>query len=119
MNKCGSRSGSSLTEAIMALFLMSIAFLGVYSLGSGLLRMDDFSRRVAEATAICGDKIEDLLGLDFADVNSGTDNVDIFVRKWRVTTNGLWRAKNVTVTVSWQTLDGASQDIVLRTVINQ
>jgi len=67
------RNGFTLIEVMMALFMMTIALLGLVSVTVAVIQGTDFSKRMTTATTLAKDKMEEIKRLSFNAIASGTD----------------------------------------------
>jgi hypothetical protein len=102
---------------MVAMVLLVLGFMGAWAVLSATARMNALTGRVAEATTLAQDKIEDLLRTDFAAVGPGADAVDGYSRTWTATTNLSSDIKTLAVSVSWQNVDGIEQTVALTNVV--
>ena len=80
---CSNSRGFSLLEVLLGITVFMIGMLGVTALNISSLKSNTFSGNMSEAVIIAGDKIEELMALDFDDADfnrygrdDGTDQDD-------------------------------------------
>jgi prepilin-type N-terminal cleavage/methylation domain-containing protein len=98
--------GFTLVEMMIGIFLLSIALLGMCSLGCGVMTATVKSKTQSIATTVGQDKIETLKNVDYASLSNGNDNVVVkgitFNRTWTITPQA-GHAKMTTVVITWNT----------------
>lgn len=122
------RRGFTLVEIMIAVFVLTVALIGLISVTVMVINGNDFSRRMTTATTLAKDKIEQVKRMTYTSVAAGvtTDywNADssagssgaYFTRVMTVTNSTpAANMKTVVVVVSW-TWGGARQ-VTLRTII--
>jgi len=67
-------SGFTLVELLVALTILAVGFLGVYSLGIGIIRANLSIDRLTTATTLAQDKLEQIRGLGYSAAASSTEN---------------------------------------------
>ncbi len=108
------RSGFSFVEVIVSMMLVSIGMVGAMGLASYMSRANQWSERMAIASTMGQDKLEELLNTPYAALGSGSDSVAGFTRSWSVTTSNNFRLVNLTIT--WNTLGKSGHELTLSTV---
>ena len=103
----------TLTEVLVASFLLVFGMTAIARLVTALSAASLMSGHMTEATEIAQQKIEELLTIDYASVQSGTDQESTFVRSWTVIERGE-EIKEVMVDVAWHDAMGITRDIQLR-----
>jgi len=109
--------GFTVTEVMIAVFLFALGMVGIFGLTGTLLRLNAFADRVSTAATLAEAKIEELRSEDPLALSSGSDSVDVFQRIWSVSTNSLPWYRTVSVTVGWQNLQGAAQQVTFNTIL--
>jgi type IV pilus assembly protein PilV len=120
-------SGFTLIETLIAIVILSMGFLGVYSMTIGTLRGITFNNNRMTAMAMAQDKMEWIKNADYDIVDSAhyppenyntivgyetfQRTVDIIVDPPAVGT------KTITVVVSWRNMTGATRNVILSTAI--
>lgn len=66
-------SGFSLLEVLLGITVFMIGMLGVTALNISSLKSNTFSGNLSEAVIIAGDKLEDILAMNYDDLVDGTD----------------------------------------------
>ena len=110
-----SESGFTVVEVLVALFIMTVALLGVLAMFKGAMSASGYSRRATEAAVLAEDKLEQLRTVPITTVTDGSDTVDSFDRTWTLATVGT--LTTITVAVTWTENDG-NHGITFRTVRN-
>lgn len=117
------RGGFTLVEVVAAIFILTIALLGVASVTVMVVKGNSFSKSMTTATTLAKDKMEELRRTDFADIASGgPETVEtIYQRGWTVTDTvlgGLVATKTIAVTVTWP-WRGQNHTVTLNTIISR
>ena len=107
------RAGFTVSEVLMATFILVLGMAGVMGLISRLSRVTYASAHTTGAVTLGQDKMEELLGGNYAALAGGSDQVCLFSRAWTVSaaTN---RVKALTVTVGWADPAGRTSVITLQ-----
>jgi type II secretory pathway pseudopilin PulG len=115
--------GFMLIEVMAAAALLGIALGAVSPLVAMTLRSMADARRVTTGAEFAQDKIEDMRGMAYASVASGSDTVTesgtgfTYARAWTSAAGPSANTKLVTVTVSWTAR--TAHTVSLRTVLAQ
>jgi hypothetical protein len=111
-----------LIEVLIALVILSVAFLGLAGLMVQTTKNNSFGGRMTEAATFAQDKLEELRGVSWVTITPGSDKMSSngmdFSRNWRVTpnpTNG--NLKEIAVTINWN--DKTSHSIRLLSILSQ
>jgi prepilin-type N-terminal cleavage/methylation domain-containing protein len=110
------KDGFTLIEVVIGVVLVALAFAGSMSLMAGMIRANAFSARMSTAVSLAQAAIDDLMEEQYDNVVSGGDTVDIYNRRWTVTTSAGF--KDVNVTVTWPTIDGQTRRVALNTMVD-
>jgi len=111
MNRIGiSGLGFTLVELLMAMVILSIAILGVWSLHVSTINNDNFANRIVEATALANEKAEELKSDDYSNLTNGTSDETVqpataernYRRRWKIDDATAPETKQVSVTVGWE-----------------
>lgn len=124
------RTGFTLVEVMIAVFIVVVALLGLISVTVMIINGTDFSKRMTTATTLAKDRVEELKKRPYMTIAAGTTtdylNEDsspgtsgaYFTRQTTVTDNSpMTNMKTVVVEVRW--LWGGLRNVTLRTVIGQ
>lgn len=110
--------GFTLVEIMIAIFILSFALLVMAQMQIMAIRGNAFANKTTTAVTRAQDMIEQLKGLSYNLVVSGSDSSGVYTRTWTVQddtpANDL---KTVTVNVSWQ--DTSSHQVSLDTIISR
>lgn len=105
MNLNRHSKGFSLIEILIAIIILSVSLLALASLMGTTTQNTSFGGSVTEAVTFAQDRLEELRGTQWADIDSGSDtrigfrqNL-VYTRNWDVVQNG--NIKTITITVSW------------------
>lgn len=103
----------TLTEVLVASFLLVLGMTAIARLVTVLSAASLMSGNMTSATELAQQKIEELLTVHFASIQSGTDQVSTFERSWTVVEHGA-EAKEVEVVVAWRDAMGITRDMSLQ-----
>ena len=79
------RGGFTLVEIMIAVFILTVALIGLISVTVMVINGNDFSRRMTTATTLAKDKMEELQRTSYNLMTSGTDTQQtIYTRTWTV-----------------------------------
>jgi len=125
------RRGFTLVEIMIAVFILTVALIGVISTTIMIIKGNDFSRIMTTATTLAKDKIEEIKKTSYTSFSTGTTTTDYrnidssagtsgayFTRVLTVTADGIPSAdlRTVTVEVRWSWY-GINRSVTLRTLI--
>jgi type IV pilus assembly protein PilV len=106
------QKGFTLIEIMIAVFLLAVALLGLASVTTSVIKGNSFSQTLTTATTLARDKMEDLKGMSYTALPTGTVT-DYATANGTVQTSATgsyytrsWSApgtdtKTITVTVTW------------------
>ena len=121
MNFSMKSKGFSLIEVLIALVILSIAFLGLAGLMVQTTKNNSFGGRMTEAATFAQDKLEELRAVSWVTITPGSDRKTgsaigtDYARNWNVATNG--NLKTITININWN--DKTNHSISLLSVITQ
>ena len=120
MNSSIKSKGFTMIEILIALVILSIAFLALAGLMVQTTKNNSFGGRMTEAATFAQDKLEELKAVSWITITPGSDrkmgaNGMDYGRTWNVTTNG--NLKTIAVTIDWY--DPALRSIRLLSVVTQ
>jgi len=128
--------GFTLIEIMIAIFILTVAILGLAAVTTTTIKGNSFSKAMTTATTLVNDKLQDLKARTFTSssvdadlsgaVSPGVTHTDtgnpiesIYNRSWTVVdtlgSGSSIRYKTITVTVSWTWL-GLSHSVQLQTI---
>lgn len=110
------KSGFTLVEAMVALFILTIALASAFALMTWMIRANAFSSRMTSAVTLAQDCIEDLLDRRYSEINDGNDAVGIYQRTWTVTADSA--RKTIVITVRWPNPQGGQHQVQTRTIVD-
>jgi type IV pilus assembly protein PilV len=103
--------GFSLIEILIALIILSIAFLGLAGLMIQTTRNNSFGGRITEAATFAQDKLEELRSTSWVAITSGSDRLSVngmnFNRNWTVVPNAIVAPyteptlNTITISINW------------------
>ena len=103
--------GFSLIEVLIALIILSIAFLGLAGLMIQTTRNNSFGGRITEAATFAQDKLEELRSTPWVAITSGSDRISVngmdFARNWTVVPNAIVAPyteptlNTITISINW------------------
>ena len=98
--KSGREAGFTLTEIIVAMFILTMVAMGLNAAMVSLIHGNATAKHVSEATALGNQKLEQLRIKPYAMIQGGGEDVGKeYYRQCVVNTDG--NKKSVVVTVSW------------------
>jgi len=103
--------GFSLIEVLIALIILSIAFLGLAGLMIQTTRNNSFGGRITEAATFAQDKLEELRSTPWVSITSGSDKISVngmdFARNWTIVPNAIVAPyteptlNTITISINW------------------
>jgi prepilin-type N-terminal cleavage/methylation domain-containing protein len=120
MNNSMKAKGFTLIEVLIALVILSVAFLALAGLMVQTTRNNSFGGRMTEAATFGQDKLEELRAVSWltitpgSDIKLGSNGMD-YSRTWGVATNG--NLKTITININWN--DKTSHSLRLLSVVTQ
>lgn len=88
MRNLKKETGFTLIEVLIAMFLLVTALLGTAAVTTTVINGNAFSNRMTLATTLAQDKMEELLGMGYGSMSSGSDTQQsVYDRTWTVTPN--------------------------------
>ncbi|MBN1676386.1 MAG: prepilin-type N-terminal cleavage/methylation domain-containing protein [Kiritimatiellae bacterium] len=111
------RSAFTLPEVMIALAILVLVIFSVTGFLGWLCRAVSFAENMTRGTALAQEKLEELVGQDYAAITGGTDSVARFTRTWTVTESG--GLKRIGVTVNWQNVQGAARHLSVATAVSR
>jgi type II secretion system protein I len=119
MNNLMKSKGFTLIEVLIALTILSVAFLALAGLMVQTTRNNSFGGRMTEAATFGQDRLEELRAVSWAAITPGSDSMNSngmnYSRTWSVATNG--NLKTITININWN--DRTSHSIRLLSVVTQ
>jgi prepilin-type N-terminal cleavage/methylation domain-containing protein len=116
--------GFTLIEALVALLVLSGGLIALSQLQIRALEASSATKAQTTAVNLAEYKLEELRGLDFAQLQSGSDQPDAgagsnatFVRQWTVNAGASANLKVVSVTTLWSDADGRARSVSLTSLI--
>jgi len=127
MNYSAKSFGFTMIEVLIALVILSVAFLGLAGLMVQTTKNTSFGGLMTEAATFAQDKLEELRATSwnslasFSGADSATDHPEFgykvnFRRSWGVQSNPDDTARTISVTVTWD--DRTRRSITLRSVLS-
>ncbi len=121
MNHAIKSYGFTLIEVLIALVILSIAFLGLAGLMVQTTKNTSFGGLMTEAATHAQDKLEELRATQWNNLAPGADspqgsNKITYNRSWTIQPNPGDTARTISVTVTWN--DRTRRTITLRSVLS-
>ena len=117
MNKIANSSGFTLIEVMIAIFILTVALLGVAGMAATVINGNAFSKEITTATTLAQDKMEELKNTDYGSIVSGNDADSIYTRTWTIaadTPAAGMKTIEVKVEFPWK---GATHNVTLKTLM--
>lgn len=121
--------GFTLIEVTIAIFILTVALLGLLSVTISVIKGNSFGERMTTATTMAGDKLEEVKSKSYSSISAGTTtdykNLDstngmagaFYTRTLTVAENTpAVNMKTITVTVLWN-WGGIQRSVMLHTII--
>ena len=122
MNDSIKSKGFSLIEMLIAIVILSIAFLALAGLMVQTTKNNSFGGRLTEAATFAQDKLEELRAFSWVAITPGSDKINSdytrgmeYTRNWKVDTNG--NLRTITVTINWT--DQSNHSVRFLSIISQ
>ena len=102
--------GFTLIEVLIALVILSVAFLALAGLMVQTTKNNSFGGRITEAATFAQEKLEEFRAIGWEKIIPNTSGIDypdgatgiVYTRNWRVTPNPAnGNLKEITVTINW------------------
>lgn len=101
--KRSNQRGFTLTELLIALFVLSVVLLALSTMVYSVMRATTQSKGMAAATTLAQDRMERLKNINFGALASGSNSTTLgniaYNCDWNIGASG--NIKTITVTVSW------------------
>ena len=104
-------NGFSLIEILIALVILSVAFLALAGLMAHTTRNNSFGGRMTEAATFAQDKLEELRATSWVAITAGSDRISVngmnFNRNWTIVPNAIVAPyteptlNTITIVVNW------------------
>jgi len=111
MNNSMRSKGFTLIEILIAMIILSIAFLGLAGLMIQTTKNNSFGGRITEAATVAQDKLEELRATSWVAITAGSDRINMngmnFTRNWTVVPNDIVAPyteptlNTITIVVNW------------------
>jgi type IV pilus assembly protein PilV len=118
------REGFTLVEIMIAVFILTVALLGMAAVTTMVVKGNAYSRQATTASMLVKDKLEQLKNTNVASLAGGTDyrNADsstgtagaLYTRTWTITPGAT--TTTIAVTVQWLS-QGAARNVTGRTIV--
>jgi type IV pilus assembly protein PilV len=111
MIKSMKSKGFTLIEILIAMIILSIAFLGLAGLMIQTTKNNSFGGRITEAATVAQDKLEELRATSWVAITAGSDRISVngmnFNRNWTTVPNAIVAPyteptlNTITIVVNW------------------
>jgi type IV pilus modification protein PilV len=116
--------GFAMTEALIALLVLSIGLLGLVRLQARVFAVTGVSKTQTAATALAQHQLEALRAGPYEQITSDQDQPPsrdgdsaTYTRRWTVTESPTSDFKTIRVEVSWQTAAGEPGSVALTSIV--
>ncbi|NCA69856.1 MAG: hypothetical protein EOM91_07070 [Sphingobacteriia bacterium] len=116
--------GASLTEALVALVILSVGLLALAQLQMRVLASSGFSKAQTSAINLAQETFERLRASAYDEIHDGSDwppiemgHTAVFARAWSVTEDPDLAFKTIRITTAWQSIEGIDQSVTLTGII--
>jgi type IV pilus assembly protein PilV len=103
--------GFTLIEVLIAMVILSIAFLGLAGLMIQTTKNNSFGGRITEAATVAQDKLEELRATSWVAITAGSDRMSVngmnFNRNWTIVPNAIVAPyteptlNTITIVINW------------------
>ena len=111
MIKSMKSKGFTLIEILIAMIILSIAFLGLAGLMIQTTKNNSFGGRITEAATVAQDKLEELRATSWVAITAGSDRISVngmnFNRNWTIVPNAIVAPyteptlNTITIIINW------------------
>ena len=111
MIKSKKSKGFTMIEILIAMIILSIAFLGLAGLMIQTTKNNSFGGRITEAATVAQDKLEELRATSWVAITAGSDRINMngmnFNRNWTIVPNSIVAPyteptlNTITIVVNW------------------
>lgn len=117
-DEMGSDSGFSLTEVIVATFLMVVGFMALSQLLIGTMAASTLSRHTMTATSVAQSKMEELLANGYENLSNGSNTAESYYDvSWTNSATSVSTLKKITVVVAWTDHRENQHDVEMSSLI--
>ncbi len=107
-------SGFTLTEVMIALFIVVLGLTSAALFFGSMSRAALFTENTVTATGLAQAKLEELVEQTYSGMLSGQDSILAFHRNWEITPETSWTVVDAHVT--WRDISGETQTVALTTI---
>lgn len=79
--------GFTLIEVLIAIFILTVAFAGIFAVTSMVINGNALGREITTATTITQNRLEELKKTPYANLAGGSQTQGIYTTTWTVTPN--------------------------------
>ena len=111
MIKSKKSKGFTMIEILIAMIILSIAFLGLAGLMIQTTKNNSFGGRITEAATVAQDKLEELRATSWVAITGGSDRISVngmnFNRNWTIVPNAIVAPyteptlNTITIVINW------------------
>ena len=107
------RAGFTLVEVVVATMVVGVGIAGIMSMVLWMVRANDWSGDLSDASTLGQDLLEELLETPYASLADGSDTVGSYRRTWQVDSSASDTFKTIQVEVEWTRLDDKASRVTL------
>ena len=87
MKRSDTTHGFTLIEIIIAIFILTVAFAGIFAVTSMVINSNALGREITTAMTITQNRLEELKKTPYANLAGGSQIQSIYTTRWTVTPN--------------------------------
>ena len=118
MHKIANSSGFTLIEVMIAVLVLVVGLLGVAGVATTVINGNTFGKEITTATTLAQDKMEELKGMRYSNIASGSDTQgSMYTRIWTSTSDSPaagMKTIEVMVQFPWK---GTTHNVTLKTIV--
>jgi prepilin-type N-terminal cleavage/methylation domain-containing protein len=117
MKRSCTSHGFTLIEVIIAIFILIVAFAGIFAVTSMVINGNALGREITTATTITQNKLEELKKTPYANLAGGSRTESIYSTRWTVTANSpQTNMSRLDAVTSWER-SGKTHNVTLKLIV--